>query len=93
MNTFKSSAIQVLRKVGKPLHSSEITRLALEGGILVTEGATPEATMVAQLVMDVKNKGKASDFVKTGPSTFALNLNKDEKIPSLKVVEKEKSRI
>jgi Holliday junction resolvase len=90
MNTFKSSAIQVLKKAGKPLHSSEITRLALEGGILVTEGATPEATMLAQLVMDVKNKGKASDFIKTGPSTFALNLNKEEKIPSVKVVEKEK---
>jgi len=90
MNTFKSSAIQILKKAGKPLHSSEITRLALEAGILVTEGSTPDATMSAQLVMDVKNKGKASDFIKTGPSTFALKSNKEEKIPSVKVIEKEK---
>ena len=90
MNTFKSSAIQILKKAGKPLHSSEITKLALEGGTLVTEGATPEATMTAQLVLDVKNKGKASDFIKTGPSTFALNPNKEAKIPTIKVIEKEK---
>jgi Holliday junction resolvase len=90
MNTFKSSAIQVLKKAGKPLHVSEITRLALEGGILVTEGSTPEATMSAQLVLDVKNKGKASDFIKTGPSTFDLNPNKEAKIPSPKIIEKEK---
>lgn len=90
MNTFKSSAIQVLKKAGKPLHSSEITRLALESGILVTEGATPEATMSAQLVMDVKTKGKASDFIKTGPGTFALNPQKESKIPTTKNIEKEK---
>ena len=90
MNTFKSSAIQILKKAGKPLHTSEITRLALEAGILVTEGATPEATMSAQLVMDVKNKGKASDFIKTGPGTFALNPQKESKIPTAKNIEKEK---
>lgn len=90
MNTFKSSAIQVLKKAGKPLHVSDITKLALEGGILVTEGATPEATMTAQLILDVKNKGKASDFIKTGPSIFALNPNKEEKLVPRKALEKEK---
>ncbi len=48
MNTFKSSAIQILRKASKPLHASEITRLAPESGLLITEGSTPEATMNAQ---------------------------------------------
>ena len=90
MNTFKSSAIQVLKKAGKPLHVSDITKQALEGGILVTEGATPEATMTAQLILDVKNKGKASDFIKTGPSIFALNPNKEEKLVPRKALEKEK---
>jgi hypothetical protein len=90
MNTFKSSAIQILKKANKPLHASEITRLALESGLLVTEGSTPEATMNAQLLIDIKNKGKGSDFIKTGPSTFTLNLNKEGKIPSIKIIEKEK---
>ena len=78
MNTFKQSAIEILKKAGKPLHYTEITRLALESGILETEGATPEATMGAQLAVDVKNKGQGSDFVRTTAGTFALNLNKKE---------------
>jgi Holliday junction resolvase len=94
MNTFKSSAIQVLKKAGKPLHVSEITRLALESGFLVTESAVPEATMGAQMYMDIKNKGKASDFVQTSKGTFTLNDQKvvikpTEKTIS-KIVEKEK---
>lgn len=36
MNTFKQSAIEVLKKVSTPLHYTEITRLALEPFILET---------------------------------------------------------
>ena len=54
MNTFKQSAIEILKKTGKPLHYGEITKLALESGILETEGATPEATMGAQMIMEEK---------------------------------------
>jgi len=36
MNKFKQSAIEVLKKVNKPLHYTEITRLTLESGILET---------------------------------------------------------
>lgn len=88
MNTFKSSAIQVLKKAGKPLHVSEITRLALEGGLLVTESAVPEATMGAQMYMDIKNKGKASDFVQTSKGTFTLNEQKVVIKPTEKAISK-----
>jgi hypothetical protein len=90
MNTFKSSAIQILKKAGKPLHVSEITRLALEGGDLETESAVPEATMGAQIYMDIKNKGKGSDFVQTSKGIFVLNPNKEEKQPTVKIIEIEK---
>jgi len=50
MNTFKQSAIEVLKKAKTPLHYTEITRLALESGILETEGANPEKTMRLQLL-------------------------------------------
>lgn len=92
MNTFKQSAIEILREAKKPLHYTEITRLALESGILETEGATPEATMAAQLIMDIKNKGEGSDFVKTVPGTFTLNPNKKEIKQTLKIVEAEKEQ-
>lgn len=90
MNTFKQSAIEILNKAKTPLHYSEITRLALESGILETEGATPEASMNAQITVDIKNKGKGSDFIKTAPGTFTLNLNKLEIKETPKIVESEK---
>lgn len=91
MNTFKESAIQILKKAKKPLHHSEITRLALESGILQTEGATPENTMHAQIVMDIKNKGKGSFFIRTAPGTFSLNTDKKEIKETPKIIEAEKA--
>lgn len=70
MNTFKQAAIEILKKVRKPLHYDEITRLALELGILETEGATPESTMNAQIIVDINNKKEGSDFIKTAPGTL-----------------------
>jgi len=90
MNTFKQSAIEILKKSNTPLHHSEITRLALESGILETEGATPEATMHAQIVMDIKNKGEGSDFIRTAPGTFSLNINKKQIRETPKIIEAEK---
>ena len=90
MNTFKQSAIEILQKTKKPLHYTEITRLALESGLLETEGATPEATMNAQIVVDIKTKGEGSDFVRIAPGTYALNPNKKEirETPRIREVEK-----
>lgn len=76
MNTFKQAANEILKKSKTPLHYIEITRRALETGILETEGETPEATMNAQILVDIKNKNKGSDFIKVSPGIFALNPNK-----------------
>jgi len=75
MNSFKDIAYQILKETGKPLHSKEITKIALERGWLKTAGKTPEATMNAQLIVDINNKKDKSRFIKVGPSTFALNPN------------------
>lgn len=90
MNTFKQAALEVLKQENKALHFTEITRLALERGLLETEGATPERTMNAQIIMDIKHKGKASDFIRTAPATFDINKQKIEKPISKSVEEKEK---
>lgn len=74
MNSFKDIAYQILREAGKPLHSREITKIALERGWLKTVGKTPEATMNAQLIVDINSKKEKSLFVKTAPSTFALRF-------------------
>lgn len=72
MTTFKSIAYQILKEAGKQLHSKEITKQALAHG-LVSEGKTPEATMSALLITDINTKKGKSRFVKTAPSTFAIN--------------------
>lgn len=73
MNTFKDIAYQILLEENRPLHSNEITKIALERGLLKTSGKTPEATMNAQIVTDIKNKSDGSRFVKHAPSTFFIN--------------------
>jgi hypothetical protein len=92
MNKFRNAAIEILKGAKQPLHSKEITRLALEKGILETDGATPENSMNTQIILDMRKKGKASDFIKTGPSTYAINQKK-EALPEkkrLKEIEAEK---
>lgn len=78
VNTFKGVAYEILKEAGKPLHSDEITQIALEKGWLKTAGKTPKATMNAQLVVDINKKGSQSLFAKAGPSTFTLNTEIQE---------------
>lgn len=56
MNTFKQSAIEILKKAKTHLLYTEITQLALQSGKLETECATPEASMNAQITIDFKNR-------------------------------------
>jgi len=88
MNSFKDIAYQILKEAGKPFHSKEITKIALERGWLKTAGKTPEATMNAQLIVDINAKKEKSRFVKTSPSIFAINP--DLKVPEAKVTVSEK---
>lgn len=90
MNKFKSAAIEILRRVGQPMHVNDITRLAIEQGVLETEGATPSQSMSAQLSTDVRLKKKSSDFIKTGPSIYNLNQQKTELKNAEKAIEIEK---
>jgi len=69
MNSFKDIAYQILKEAGKLLHSKEITKIALQKGWLKTAGKTPEATMNAQLVVNINSKKEKSRFIKTAPST------------------------
>lgn len=90
MNKFKTSAIEILKREKKSLHYKDITRLALEAGILETDGATPEKSMNSQIVMDIIDKKEVSSFIKTAPGTFTLNPNRKEPKQNQKIEEKEK---
>ena len=92
MNTFKQSAIEILKKKDMPLHYIEITRLALESGILETESLNPEKTMNAQLTVDIKSKKEGSDFIKISTGIFTLNPHKKEIKQTPKIIEIEKEQ-
>lgn len=94
MSSFKDAAFKVLTEINKPLHSNEITDIALERGWLQTAGKTPKATMNAQLVVDINTNGEQSRFVKTGPSTFFLSGAKPKDIETPEAqLEKKKEAI
>ncbi|HSW47348.1 MAG TPA: HTH domain-containing protein, partial [Phycisphaerae bacterium] len=67
--SFTDAAEMVLEKCGdkKPMHYREITQKALELEWIVTEGKTPEATMYAQILMEVnryQTRGEQPRFVR-----------------------------
>lgn len=64
--SFKEAAIKILKAADEPLSAKEITKIALEKELIETSGATPDATMAAQLYTDT---GK---FKKVGRGLFAL---------------------
>ena len=64
--SFKEAAIRILKEAEEPLSAREITKIALDKEMIETSGATPEATMAAQLYTDT---GK---FKKVGKGLFAL---------------------
>lgn len=89
-NSFKSIAYEILKEADKPLHYKEITKIALQRGWLKTAGKTPDATMNAQLVVDINTKKEKSIFIKTSPSTFAIN--KDVKMQVKEVVKEDNKK-
>ncbi|MES0489589.1 MAG: winged helix-turn-helix domain-containing protein [Leptospirales bacterium] len=69
--TFKDAAKYILEENNRAMHTNEITELALEKGILITDGQTPSATMGAQLYQDTKYNS-SSIFERAGRGLFLL---------------------
>ena len=73
--SFKESAYEILKGADKPLRSEEITKIALDQGMIKTDGKTPVATMNARISEDIKTFKEKSRFVRTAKSTYRLNKN------------------
>lgn len=61
--SFLDAAAEVLERFGhrKPMHYKDITRLAIEHGLIATAGKTPEATLLAQIGTDVDRSERRSE--------------------------------
>ena len=76
--SFTNCAQKVLEELGggQPMHYREITKQALAKGWLVSEGKTPEASMYAQVITEIKrqhNRGEQPRFVQHGRGQFGLS--------------------
>jgi len=70
--TFLEAAKRVLSEAGTPLSADEIARRALEHDWISTKGATPGATMRAQLGTLVQRLGDEAEFVKVKRGLWGL---------------------
>lgn len=76
--SFTDCAQRVLEEFSgkKPMHYREITDKALQKGWLVTGGKTPEATMYAQIITEIKRQQKRGErprFVQHGRGYVGLS--------------------
>ena len=75
--SFTDAAEQILSKSinQEPLHYAEITRQALELGLIRTEGRTPAATMYAMILTEIRRheaRGETPRFDRHGPGMVGL---------------------
>ena len=72
------AAALVLRQSGQPMSCPElIAQMAAKDYWTSPKGKTPASTLYAAMAREVKVKGAASRFVKTGPGRFAFRDGAD----------------
>jgi hypothetical protein len=70
--SWREAIEKVLAEEARPLHYSEISELILSKGYYKTEGATPDATVNAQISASIKHEREKSPFLRVSRGTFAL---------------------
>lgn len=81
--SWKEAIKKVLVESSKPLHYTEISEQILSRGYYKTDGATPSATVNAQIASSIKHEGEKSPFIRVGKGIFSLkNLLVEEGVSS-----------
>jgi len=70
--TWPKAIDKILASSSTPLHYKEITERIIAQSLRSSLGATPAATVNAQLANSIKQKGNASPYVRVAKGTFAL---------------------
>lgn len=70
--SWKDAIKKVLTECSTPLHYTEISELILTRGYYETDGATPAATVNAQLTSSIKHDAEKSPFARVGKGIFSL---------------------
>ena len=84
--SFKKAAQKILEQSTEPMSSAAITEKAIENGLIETSGNTPEATMGAQIYVDI-SKNPKSPFIKVGKGLFAIKKQSANSLSPLVIIE------
>jgi len=90
--SFKEAAREILGRGDEPLTAQEIVSIALEEGLIETEGKTPDATIAALLYMDIRNN-KNSPFIKIGRGKFSLKTKKASIASPIHLIEQQNQNV
>lgn len=80
--SWREAIVKVLSEADSALHYSEISEQILSRGYYTTDGATPAATVNAQISASIKHEGEASPFLRVGKGTFSLRPKADSVLPA-----------
>lgn len=80
--TWRKAIDNVLASSATPLHYKEITERIISHGMRTSVGATPAATVNAQIATSIKRDGNSSPYVRVAKGTFALRA----RLPGVGVV-------
>lgn len=87
--SWKEAIKKVLAESKAPLHYTEISEQILSRGYYETDGATPAATVSAQLTSSIKHDGEKSPFIRVGKGIFSLkNSPETANIPASSPISK-----
>lgn len=78
--TWQKAIQKVLAASTGPLHYKEITDRILADGLRENIGATPVATVSAQITQSIKKEGSKSPYVRVAKGTYALAVKSTESI-------------
>lgn len=80
--SWREAIQKVLAEADGPLHYAEISEQILSRGYYKTDGATPSATVNAQISSSIKHDGEKSPFVRVGKGTFSLRARSAPPAPA-----------
>lgn len=87
--SWKEAIKKVLAESAAPLHYTEISEQILSRSYYETDGATPAATVNAQLSSSIKHDGDKSPFMRVGKGIFALKNSPAAIIPASPQISKQ----
>lgn len=70
--SWREAIERVLKEAGHPMHYADISERVLSEGYYKTAGATPDATVSAQISTSIKHDGGKSPFIKVAKGTYGL---------------------